>query len=107
MKDIISTVIMYVVLTGGLIIGTHYNNALANISIFFTWWLIVLMIVVVFIPSEGLFKSGAVAGKWKRVLFAGHLITMIATGWLVTATLYSVGWFFLWAKREQWLNENK
>lgn len=87
MKDLIKFLLLYAVLIGGLCLGNWYGcTELLRVSIWVTWALIVLSLIGISSPSSEFYKNNKRRGAWKRVFFASHLVLLVASGWLFTAT---------------------
>jgi len=103
MKEFLSTITLYTVLIGGLVAGNWFGQTeLLRLSVWITWALTITILIAVCSSSKELFKELPSGIGWKRGLYGSHLILLILTGWMCTATVFAIAWVALWWKRKEW-----
>lgn len=109
MKDVISFLATYILLSGGLVAGHWYGVVeLQRVAVWGTWFLAIFGMIAVFLPDKEFFKKDS--GKrrrWKTPFFAMHLGLLISTGWWATGSVYALTWLLLWGKKASWLQKQK
>lgn len=108
MKETLTTITLYTVLIGGLVAGNWFDQAgLLRLSLWATWALIIVLFCALCSPSEEFFKKPQLGYGYKRLLWAIYIVLLIATGWMVAATLCALGWVGLWLKSKAYQRRNK
>ena len=110
MKDIVTTIVTYSLLIGGVISGNWFGHPeLLRLSIWVTWVIILASGCAVILPAKDFYKNPRTNKKttWKRLFFFSHLMLLVAAGWMFTATMYFVVWICLWVKRQVWEGEKQ
>lgn len=99
MKDLTISILVYSILSGGILAGEYWGFDFAgNIAMFLAWVLIIMGVLVPFAydkekakPRE---KQTKIIKLAKKLLFFSTVICFVAVGNQFTAIMLVVGWVF-------------